>query len=33
MTKFELVQWDASTIKEICRDYSIQQGVEYQYAI
>ena len=33
MTKFELVQWDAATIKEICRDYSIQQGVEYQYAI
>lgn len=33
MTKFELVQWDASTIKEICRDYSVQQGVEYQYAI
>ena len=33
MTKFELVQWDASTIKEICRDYSIQQGIEYQYAI
>ena len=33
MTKFELVQWDATTIKEICRDYSVQQGVEYQYAI
>ena len=33
MTKFALTQWDTSTIKEICRDYSIQQGVEYQYAI
>lgn len=33
MTKFQLVQWDAATIKEICRDYSVQQGIEYQYAI
>ena len=33
MTKFNLVQWDATTTKDICRDYSVQQGIEYQYAI
>ena len=33
MTKFGLTQWDATTTKNICKDYSIQQGITYQYAI
>ena len=33
MTKFQLVQWIPSETKMICRDYSVQQGIEYQYAL
>ena len=33
LTKFQLAQWNAQDVKQICRDYTIQQGVSYIYAI
>lgn len=33
LTRFQLSQWDATTIKDICKDYTTQQGFEYKYAI
>lgn len=33
LTRFQLSQWDATTIKDICKDYTVQQGFEYKYAI
>lgn len=33
LTRFQLSQWDAATIREICKDYTVQQGFEYKYAI
>lgn len=33
LTNFYLLNWDSNTVKEICRDYTVQQGLEYEYAI
>lgn len=33
LTNFYLLNWNSNTIKEICRDYTVQQGFEYEYAI
>ena len=33
LSRFQLSQWDATTIKEICKDYTVKQGYEYKYAI
>lgn len=33
LTRFQLSQWDATTVREICKDYTVQQGFEYKYAI
>lgn len=33
LTKFQLVQWDATTSIFICKDYSVSQGIEYRYSI
>lgn len=33
LTRFQLSQWDATTSREICKDYTVQQGFEYKYAI
>lgn len=33
LTNFYLLNWDSNTVKEICRDYTVQQGFSYEYAI
>ena len=33
LTKFDLSNWNSSTDKIICKDYTIQQGIKYLYAI
>lgn len=33
LTKFDLANWSSSTDKIICKDHTIQQGVQYLYAI
>lgn len=33
LTNFYLLNWDSNTVKEICKDYTVQQGFEYEYAI
>ena len=33
LTRFQLVNWDSNSIKDLCKDYVIQQGCHYKYAI
>jgi hypothetical protein len=33
VTQFELIRFDSNTVKEICKDYTVQQGFHYKYAI
>ena len=33
LTRFSLTQWSTNDIKVICRDFTVQHGVAYQYAI
>lgn len=33
LTKFDLSNWSSSTDKVICKDYTVQQGLSYIYAI
>lgn len=33
LTRFQLNRWDSNTTLLICKDYTVQQGVEYLYAI
>lgn len=33
LTRFDLSQWDSKTIKMICKDRTVKQGIKYAYAI
>ena len=33
ITKFQLYRWDSNEVKFLCNDFTVQQGINYKYAI
>lgn len=33
LTRFQLVNWDSNSVKHLCKDFVVQQGCYYKYAI